>query len=272
MNEIENNNPKYDYIASSTDSDTNMINNEIKFKSTPGVGIITPIPTYGTIKNPLDNSTESNSDNSNEIKTINNYTNSINNNNNSNNNTNNNNNKNILTPQTSVELSYKSDMDNTSNQYIPLNNNINNNITNPLQSNTISNNNNINNNYNNPISLNFKQPLHIPSLYGKSAFTVVSEDEKSLSSYNQPMIIKDGLSTRATYIPSISSQGGSITGCEDMRELIPNDINNSKNNIDSNLLIQQLKQCTEETKRENERLKLKLQPNVLFILSLLYYY
>lgn len=213
------NNHKSDYIASSTDSDTNIINNEIKFKSTPAVGIITPIPTYGTIKNPLENSPESNSDNSNEIKI--NNTNTISNNN-----------KNILTPQTSIELSYKSDMENPSSQYQSLNNYKN---TISLQSNTVNNNNSLN--------INFKQPLHIPSLNGKSAFTVVSEDDKSLSSYNNPTIIKDGLSTRATYIPSISSQGGSTTGCEDMRESIAND--NIKNNIDSNIFIQQLKQCTE---------------------------
>lgn len=150
-------------------------------------------------------------------------------------------------------------MENPSNQYLSSNNYKN---TISLQSNIISNN-------NNSLNINFKQPLHIPSLNGKSAFTVVSEDEKSLSSYNHPMIIKDGLSTRATYIPSISSQGGSTTGCEDMRESIPND--NIKNNIDSNILIQQLKQCTEETKRENERLKQKLQPKVflLFIIIII---
>lgn len=101
-----------------------------------------------------------------------------------------------------------------------------------------------NDNISEPSQLFTKSALsNVQLSIGKSAFTSLSEDDKSLSSYNAPAILQDGFSTLAN--PSISTPLSSTI-----------DYNMNDNMSDP---LKRLNQCTEEIKRENELFRKKYE-------------
>lgn len=101
-----------------------------------------------------------------------------------------------------------------------------------------------NDNISEPSQLFTKSALsNVQLSIGKSAFTSLSEDDKSLSSYNAPVIFQDGFSTLAN--PSISTPLSSTI-----------DYNMNDNMSDP---LKRLNQCTEEIKRENELFRKKYE-------------